>query len=266
MTIVDDHSRSTWVFLLRNKHEVLTVFPNFIHQVENKYNTTVKSVRSDNAPELRFTQFYRDKGITPYHSCPETPEQNSVVEMKHQHILNVARALMFQSGVPLSLWGDYVLTAVFLINRTPSQLLSNKSPYQVLTSTDPDYTQLKTFGCLCYGSTSAKQRHKFLPRARACLFLGYPYGYKGYKLMDLESNVVFISRNVVFHEEVFPLLKKVSADIPQNVFTPTDPELSPAIPSQTSSSPTSHVLPPSSLPSTAQRNHLHIFKIITVIL
>ena len=176
LTIVDDHSRATWIYLLKNKSEVLKVFPDFIQQVENQYKVKVKSVRSDNASELNFTKFYQEKGIMAYHSCPETPEQNSVVERKHQHILNVARALMFQSQVPLSLWGDCVLTAVFLINRTPSQLLSNKTPYEVLTGTPPQYSQLKTFGCLCYSSTSPKQRHKFQPRARACVFLGYPFG------------------------------------------------------------------------------------------
>lgn len=55
LTIVDDHSRATWVFLLRNKSEVLKVFPDFIKQAENQYNVKVKAVRSDNAPELRFT-------------------------------------------------------------------------------------------------------------------------------------------------------------------------------------------------------------------
>lgn len=175
--------------------------------VETQYATRVKSVRSDNAPELRFEDLYKAKGIVSYNSCAETPEQNSVVERKHQHILNVSRALMFQSGVPLSLWGDCVLTAVFLINRTPSKVLSNKTPYEILTSKVPDYSHLKTFGCLCYGSTSPKQRHKFQERARACVFLGYPSGYKGYKLLDLESNTVFISRNVVFHETLFPYLQ-----------------------------------------------------------
>jgi len=161
LTIVDDHSRATWIYLLRNKSEVLTVFPAFIEQVENQYKVRVKAVRSDNAPELKFTSLYQQKGIVSFHSCPETPEQNLVVERKHQHILNVSRALMFQSQVPLSLWGDCVLTAVFLINRTPSQLLSNKTPYEILTGTVPVYEQFRTFGCLCYSSTSPKKDISF---------------------------------------------------------------------------------------------------------
>lgn len=231
LTVVDDHSRATWIFLLRNKNDVLSVFPNFIQQVELQYNTKVKSVRSDNAPELRFTQYFQEKGIVPFHSCPETPEQNSVVERKHQHIMNVARALMFQSGVSLPYWGDCVLTAVFLINRTPSQLLHDKTPFEKLTGKAPDYFQIRTFGCLCYGSSSPKQRHKFLPRAKACLFLGFPAGYKGYKLMDLETNNIFISRNVVFHEEVFPLLKKNGSADENDFFTPMDSESSGNTPS-----------------------------------
>ncbi|KAG7554602.1 Retrotransposon Copia-like N-terminal [Arabidopsis suecica] len=220
LTIVDDHSRATWVYLLRNKSEVLTVFPAFITLVENQLNLKVKSVRSDNAPELNFTSYYQDKGIQSFHSCPETPEQNSVVERKHQHILNVARALMFQSQVSLPFWGDCILTAVFLINRTPSQVLSNKTPFEVLTGKAPAYDQLRTFGCLCYGSTSPKQRTKFQERSKACVFLGYPAGYKGYRLMDLESNKVFISRNVIFHEDVFPLAKDKKSDHSLDFFTP----------------------------------------------
>ena len=207
LTIVDDHTRVTWVYLLKLKSDILTVFPDFIKMIETQYSTQVKSVRSENAPELHFEVLYKAKGIVSYHSCAETPEQNAVVERKHQHILNVARALMFQSGVLLSLWGDCILTSVFLINRTPSQVISNKTPYEMLTSKLPHYSHLNTFACLCYASTSPKQRHKFQDRARACVFLGYPPGYKGYKLLDLQSNTVFISRNVVFHEALFPYIQ-----------------------------------------------------------
>ena len=177
LTIVDDHTRVTWIYLMRTKDEVLTVFPDFLKMVENQYQTTVKGARSDNAPELRFSTLYKEKGITSFHSCPETPEQNSVVERKHQHILNVARSLMFQTKLPLEYWSDCILTAVFLINRLPSPLLQDKSPYQRLTSKQPGYTCIHIFGCLCYVSTSSKNRHKFQPRAKACIFLGYPSGF-----------------------------------------------------------------------------------------
>ena len=204
LTIVDDHTRVTWLYLLRSKDEVITIFPEFLQMVETQYKAVVKGVRSDNAPELRFTALFKKKGIVAYHSCPETPEQNSVVERKHQHILNVARSLMFQSQVPLDHWGDCVLTAVFLINRLPTPRLKNKTPFELLTSKKAVYSDLRVFGCLAYMSTSSKGRHKFQPRSRPCVFLGYPSGYKGYKLLDLESNKVHISRNVTFQEDIFP--------------------------------------------------------------
>ncbi|XP_010419216.1 PREDICTED: uncharacterized protein LOC104704906 [Camelina sativa] len=179
LTIVDDHSRATWVYLLRNKSEAITVLPGFVSMVETQFDTKIKAVRSDNAPEFNFTKFYREKGIVSYHSCPETPQQNSVVERKHQHLLNVARL--------------------------PTEQFSNKSPFEILMQKPPEYDALRTFGCLAYASTSPQQRHKFAPRARASIFLGYLIGIKGYKLLDIETHDVFVSRHVIFHEELFPL-------------------------------------------------------------
>ena len=41
-------------------------------------------------------------------------------------------------------------------------------------------------------------------RARACIYLGHKAGIKGFILYDTHTREVFISRNVVFHENVFP--------------------------------------------------------------
>ena len=163
---------------MHHKSETQSLLTNFVQFVKTQFHTDVQTVRMDNGTEfIPLRIFLQNKGIELQTSCIYTPQQNGVVERKHRHILNVARSLMFQSNVPLEFWGECVLTAVYLINRIPTPLLSNKSPFEVLYNRPPSLTHLRVFGCECY-VTNVHPKQKFDPRASICVFLGYPHGKK----------------------------------------------------------------------------------------
>lgn len=106
LTIVDDHSRAVWTYLLLEKSEVRTVLSNFCRMTEKQFGKAVKIVRSDNGTEFMcLSRFFRENRIIHQTSCVGTPQQNGRVERKHRHILNVARALLFQSSMDVTFWG-----------------------------------------------------------------------------------------------------------------------------------------------------------------
>ena len=119
--------------------------------------------------------FFKENGVIFQHSCVYTPQQNGVVERKHRHILQVARALKFHAHLPTQFWGECALTGVHIINRLPTPVLSFKTPFERLYSKPPLFNHLRVFGCLAY-ATNVHTTHKFDSRAMACIFIGYPVG------------------------------------------------------------------------------------------
>jgi len=102
--------------------------------------------------------------------------------------LNIAQALRFQGHLPINFWGECVLAAGYLINRTPSLILNGKTPYEILHGEPPSYGNLRIFGSLCYARNQGRKGDKFTSKSHKCIFVGYPYGKKGCNLYDLETN------------------------------------------------------------------------------
>lgn len=76
------------------KSEVKGKLANFFNIVENQFSKRVKMIKSDNGTEFNLTDLCSKLGIIHQFSCVKTPQHNARVERKHQHILNVAQALM----------------------------------------------------------------------------------------------------------------------------------------------------------------------------
>ncbi|XP_074283966.1 uncharacterized protein LOC141608519 [Silene latifolia] len=222
-TIVDDHTRVTWTFLLKYKTQVASTFENFLAQVGNVYNSSVKVVRSDNGTEIiqdTCLGMLAKRGILHQKSVPGVPQQNGRVERKHKHLVETARAMLLYAKLPKRFWGESILTATYLINKLPSPVLGWKSPYEVLMGKLPTYEELRVFGCLCYAPINASHKDKFASKGRRCLFIGYPFGQKAYKLFDLDTKKVIISRDVIFLENKFPFHNSVSNT--DNISIPAD--------------------------------------------
>ena len=214
LTIVDDYSRGVWVYLLQNKTEVFSSFHFFFAMVTCQFEVHVKYVRSDNGTEFNcMVPYFDSHGIIFQTSCVSTPQQNGRVERKHQHILNVGRALRFQANLPISFWGECILAAVYIINRTPTPLLGNKTPFEMLYNTPPNFNTLRVFGCLCFAHNKKTRGDKFASRSRKCIFVGYPATKKGWKVYDMETGEIFVSRDVKFYENEFPFTTNVDTSL-----------------------------------------------------
>ncbi|KAL0356152.1 UNVERIFIED_CONTAM: putative mitochondrial protein [Sesamum radiatum] len=207
LTIVDDYTRVTWTHLMHHKSQTTQILSAFFAKVSTQFETKVKALRSDNGSEflsLSCQSLLQNLGIIHQKSCTYTPQQNGVVERKHRHLLQVARAIMFESGLPRIFWADSILVATHIINKLPSSKLNWKTPFELLYKSPPSYACLKTFGCLCYATNVMPHKSKFDHRAFKCVFIGYVSGQKGYKVYDIDNKVAFVSRDVVFHEDTFP--------------------------------------------------------------
>ncbi|KAM1242349.1 hypothetical protein ACFX2G_034710 [Malus domestica] len=218
VTFIDDCTRLSWVFLMKNKSDVLLLLQEFCTMVSTQFQTKVKVFRSDNGGEYvnhTLTCFFRNHGIIHQTTTPFTPQQNDVSKRKNRQIMEVARSLMLDKCVPNHLWGHVVLAAVYLINRVPSMVLDFQTPFNVLQKhvslVSVSKLPPKVFGCIAYVHVYSHQRSKL--NACALRFIGYANNKKGYKCYHHLTQKTYITMDVTFHEEVSCFVKP-SSDYP----------------------------------------------------
>lgn len=202
LTIVDDYSRGTWTHLLSTKDQVKEILKNFFNYIENHFETSVKTLRSDNGTEIlqaECKEIFSEKGIKHQRSIAGVPQQNGRVERKHRHLIETARALRIYAGLPKSMLGECVLAATHLINLLPSPILNWKTLFERLFKRKLSHEHLRTIGCLCYASNTNRRSDKFDARGVRCVPIGYPGDQKWYKLFDLERRKILVSRDVVLY-------------------------------------------------------------------
>jgi hypothetical protein len=91
----------------------------------------------------------------------------------------------------------------FLINRLPSKVIDDQTPFECLLGTQPDYTFLRTFGCAVWPNLRPYNSKNFEFHSKQCVFLGYSPIHKGFKCLDPKEGHIYVSHDVIFDEHVF---------------------------------------------------------------
>jgi transposase InsO family protein len=206
ISFIDAFSKFKWIYLMHDRTDARRIFLQFQAHVERRLNKNIKCVQSDWGGEYKklHNRFFTSLGIGHRVSCPHTHQQNGLAERKHRHIVETGLALLAHAAMPLKFWDEAFTTATYLINRLPTRVIDNLSPLQRLFQTPPNYSLLKIFGCACWPHLRPYNRHKLSFRSKPCVFIGYSSLHKGYKCLDMDSGRVYISRDVVFDEALFP--------------------------------------------------------------
>ncbi|PNX72737.1 retrovirus-related Pol polyprotein from transposon TNT 1-94, partial [Trifolium pratense] len=212
---VDHFSKYVWLYPIKLKSDVSLIFPTFKNLVEKQFNTKIKTVFSDNGGEfIKLRAYLQNHGISHLTTPPHTPEHNGLSERKHRHLTETARCLINQASLPAKFWSYAFLTAAYLINRLPTPTLNMNTPYHILFHRPPNYTKLKTFGCLCFPWLKPYTQNKLEPRSEPCVFLGYSLTQSAYICYNFKNHKTYVSRHVQFIENTFPFSENISTSEP----------------------------------------------------
>ncbi|KAB2625790.1 hypothetical protein D8674_017450 [Pyrus ussuriensis x Pyrus communis] len=145
----DDCTRMTWVYFLRYKSEALEYFKRFKAMTELQCGYKIKYLRSDRGGEFlssEFSDYCNVSGIQRQLTMSYTPQQNGVSERKNRTVVEMAKTMLHEKGMPYQFWAEAVHTVVYLLNRCPTKALDKKTPFESYNGRKPGIAHLKIFG------------------------------------------------------------------------------------------------------------------------
>ena len=108
-------------------------------------------------------------------------------------------------------------TTCYLVNRSPSSALEDKTPQEVCIGKKPSLSHLRVFGCDAYVHVPNEKRTKLDSKSKKCIFIGYKDGLKGYKLLNSVTRKVVYNQDVVFREVKDVIKHEVQPKEPEKI-------------------------------------------------
>lgn len=199
MTFIDAYSRYCKIEFLRTKDEAADKTIEYIEMLKTQMNRKPKVFRTDRGTEYlneKLRSYLRKEGIKPQTTVGRAPQQNGIAERKNRTLMEAARTMLAESGLPQSCWAEAVDTACYVQNRVPSQRQS-KSPFELFFGNKPTLNEFHEFGCDAMVKIPDETRGKLDDKATRMKFVGYDEQSKGFRLINKRGKII-LSREVCF--------------------------------------------------------------------
>ena len=212
VSFIDEFTRYATIFAMTHKSDVLHCFQTFVREFERLHDTKIKAIHSDNGGEYAPVAKYADElGIMVQRSAPYTPQSNGISERQNRSIFEMVRSSLAASGLSRKFWVEAAKNAVYIRNRIPES--SGVSPFEKLFGRAPSITGIRPLGCLAYMLQHESARRKLDDKSLRCVLLAN-LDHGNYRLLDISTNKVHVSRHVEFDETVYPMrTRELQGDI-----------------------------------------------------
>ncbi|KAF1313844.1 Integrase catalytic core protein, partial [Globisporangium splendens] len=203
LLFVDDFSRHVTGYFLKKKSEVSTKFQEFKALLENQTGNRIKKVRTDNGSEFvnkAFDAVCAASGIVHQLTTPYSPQQNGLVERMNRSVIEMARSMLHYKRVDYKWWAEAANTAIYLTNRMTNAAHPHSTPYEVCYGKPPRMDHLRVFGSIGYAHIEKENRTKLDAKSYKCMHLGYSDQAKAYRVLDISTNKVKMSRSLIVDE------------------------------------------------------------------
>ena len=233
LILIDDHTRWKEVYFLHTKDEALARIRSFVAKFKSVANQgrseptrIVGTLHTDNAGEFlsrQFEELLADETME-HTRCPAHVHQlNGVAERSIRSVLELVRSNLEASKAPVGFWPYIVEHAVDCLNRTTGPPGTDKTAYEMLTSSKPKVMAILPFGCRAYAvkPRAAFTKTDFESRAWTGVNLGRARHTPGaYNIWVPDAGKTVCTSEVYFDEGVMPWRPKGDQRVGDSMPTP----------------------------------------------
>lgn len=203
MTFIDDFSRYTVIYLMKEKSDVEDKLKEYVEMVKNKFGEKPKLIRSDRGGEYisgNNSNYLKSEGILVQLTAGYSPQQNGVAERKNRTLTEMSRCMLTDADLPRFLWAEAYSVANYVQNRVVTSV-TGRTPFELWNDKKSDVKHLRIFGSRYFVVIPKEKRKKLDNTAIEMHLVGYDEQSKAYRCYNKSTKKVVISRDVRFDFE-----------------------------------------------------------------